>query len=553
MKIKTLLALGVLLLANLPLFADTAHADLVILNANVRTMDKNNAAAQAIAIWQNKIIAIGKDAEMKPLTGPKTRVINAGGKLVLPGFNDAHVHFLETGIQLSSVDLRNAKSPAEFTQIVKDFAAKMPKGRWMQGGRWDHENWKPANLPTKQMIDAVTPDTPVFISRLDGHMALANSVAMRLAGVTKDTKDVDGGVIVRDASGEPTGVFKDAAMDLIEKMIPEPNLAEKIEGAQAATDHAASLGVTSVQDMSAGNNIGAYQELLRRGTLKTRVYGCSPLADYSRWERTGVRFAFGDPMLRAGCLKGYADGSLGSTTAWFFKPYMDSPNTSGLSVVPVATLASDAAAADKAGLQIMIHAIGDRANAEILDLYKNLAVTNGSRDRRPRIEHAQHLRMEDIKRFGAEKVVASMQPVHLPDDGRWAGNRLDAERLKGTYAFRTLIDTGAVVAFGSDSPVAPLNPLFSVWGAVTRRTADGKNPGGWIPEQKITVEEAVRAFTWGSAYAEFQENVKGTLEVGKLADLIILSDDIFNIDPAKIADVKVLTTIADGKVVFEAR
>lgn len=553
MKIKTLLTLGVLLLANLPLFAQTAHADVVIVNANIHTMDKNNPEAQAIAMWQGRIIAIGRDADMKFVTGPKTRVIDAKGKLVMPGFNDSHVHFLETGIQLSSVDLRNAKSPGEFTRIVKDFAAKMPKGRWMQGGRWDHENWKPANLPTRQMIDAVTPETPVFISRLDGHMALANSAAMRLAGVTRDTKDVEGGVIVRDASGDPTGIFKDAAMDLIEKMIPEPTLAEKIEGAQAATDHAASLGVTSVQDMSAGTNIGAYQELLRRGTLKTRVYGCSPLADYSRWEKTGVRFAFGDSMLRAGCLKGYADGSLGSTTAWFFKPYMDSPNTSGLSVVPVTTLASDAAAADKAGLQIMIHAIGDRANAEILDLYKNLSVTNGARDRRPRIEHAQHLRMEDIKRFGAEKVVASMQPVHLPDDGRWAGKRLDAERLKGTYAFRTLLDTGAVVAFGSDSPVAPLNPLFSVWGAVTRRTADEKNLGGWIPEQKITVEEAVRAFTWGSAYAEFQENVKGTLELGKLADLVILSDDIFTIDPAKIADVKVMTTIADGKVVFEVR
>lgn len=553
MKIKALLALSVLLVANLPLFAQTAHADIVILNANIHTMDKNNPKAQAIAMWQGKIMAIGKDADMKFVTGPQTRVIDAKGKLVMPGFNDSHVHFLETGVQLSSVDLRNAKSPEEFTQIVKDFAAKMPKGRWMQGGRWDHENWKPANLPTKQMIDAVTPDTPVFISRLDGHMALANSAAMRLAGVTKDTKDVDGGVIVRDASGEPTGIFKDAAMDLIEKMIPEPSLAEKIEGAQAATDHAASLGVTSVQDMSAGTNIGAYQELLRRGTLKTRVYGCSPLADYSRWEKTGVRYSFGDAMLRAGCLKGYADGSLGSTTAWFFKPYMDSPNTSGLSVVPITTLASDAAAADKDGLQIMIHAIGDRANAEILDLYKNLAVTNGARDRRPRIEHAQHLRMDDIRRFGGEKVVASMQPVHLPDDGRWAGKRLDAERLKGTYAFRTLLDTGAVVAFGSDSPVAPLNPLFSVWGAVTRRTADDKNPGGWIPEQKITVEEAVRAFTWGSAYAEFQENVKGTLEIGKLADIVILSEDIFTIDPAKIADVKVVTTIADGKVVFEAR
>jgi predicted amidohydrolase YtcJ len=232
---------------------------------------------------------------------------------------------------------------------------------------------------------------------------------------------------------------------------------------------------------------------------------------------------------------------------------MDAPETSGLSVTPVQTLGADAAAADKAGLQIMIHAIGDRANAEVLDIYQKLDQLNGPRDRRPRIEHSQHLRLEDIKRFGAQKVVASMQPVHLPDDGRWAGKRLDAERLKGTYAFRTLLDTGAVLAFGSDSPVAPLNPLFGIWGAVTRQTADGANPGGWIPEQKITVEEAVRAFTWGSAYGEFQEKWKGTLEAGKLADMVILSEDIFTIDPNKIAQVRVLTTIADGKVVFEVK
>jgi predicted amidohydrolase YtcJ len=533
--------------------AQGVKADLVITNANIHTMDAKHPTARAIAVWQNKIIAVGTDADVKPLTGAQTRVIDAGGKLVLPGFNDAHVHFLETGFQLSSVNLRDAKSPEEFARILKDFIARTPKDRWIQGGRWDHENWKPANLPTKELIDPVSPDNPVFISRLDGHMALANSVAMRLAGVTRDTKDVPGGVIVRDASGEPTGVFKDGAMALIIRVIPDTSFELKLEMAQAATDHVASLGVTSVQDMSAGANVGVYQELLRRGTLKTRVYGCSPLADFGRWQRAGLHYAFGGPMLRVGCLKGYADGSLGSTTAWFFAPYMDAPETSGLAREDMAVMLKNAIDADKAGLQIMIHAIGDRANAEILDIYKRVAETNGARDRRPRIEHSQHLRVEDIGRFGGQKVVASMQPVHLIDDGRWAGKRLDPARLKGTYAFRTLLDTGAVLAFGSDSPVAPINPLFGIYGAVTRRTADDKNPNGWIPEQKITVEEAVRAFTWGSAYAEFQENWKGTLETGKLADIIILSDDIFTIDPVKIAQVKVLTTISDGKVVFEAK
>jgi len=533
--------------------AQSFTADLVIVNANIHTMDKKNPSAQSVAVWQNKIIAIGKDADTKALIGPKTKVIDAGGKLVIPGFNDAHVHFLETGAQLSSVNLRDSRAPEEFARDLRDFAAKVPKGRWITGGRWDHENWKPANLPTRQLIDPETPDNPVFISRLDGHMALANSAAMKLAGVTKDTKDVEGGVIVRDANGEPTGIFKDAAMGLITRVIPEATFEQKLEMAQAATDHAASLGVTSVQDMSAGTSVGVYQELLRRGTLKTRVYGCSPLADFSRWEKTGLHYSFGDSMLRVGCLKGYSDGSLGSTTAWFFKPYMDAPETSGLAREDMAVMLKNVTEADKAGLQIMIHAIGDRANAELLDIYRKMAQANGDRDRRPRIEHSQHLRLEDIKRFGGQKVVASMQPVHLPDDGRWAGKRLDPERLKGTYAFRTLLDTGAVLAFGSDSPVAPLNPLFGVWGAVTRQTADGANQGGWIPEQKITVDEAVRAFTWGSAYGEFQENWKGTLEAGKLADMVILSDDIFTIDPVKIAQVRVITTISDGRVVFETK
>src|SRR5687768_6702189 len=300
-------------------------ADLVVTNANVHTMGPAKKSARSIAVLGNKIIAVGSDADTAPLIGPKTRVIDAKGKLVIPGFNDAHVHFLETGVQLSSVDLRDAKTPQEFVERIKAFAAKLPKGRWILGGKWDHENWTPNNLPTAAMIDAVTPEHPVFIDRLDGHMALANSLAMRIAKVDKTVKDVAGGEIVRDASGNPTGVFKDAAMGYIAKVVPEFSFEEKLEAAQAATDHAASLGVTSVQDMSAGTDIGVYQELLRQGKLKTRVYGCSPLSDYKRWQNTGVRYAFGDEMLRVGCLKGYADGSLGSTTAWFFEPYLDAP------------------------------------------------------------------------------------------------------------------------------------------------------------------------------------------------------------------------------------
>lgn len=534
--------------------AQVVNADLVITNANVRTMDSMRTIARSIAVLNGKIIAIGSDADTKSLVGAKTRLIDAGGKTILPGFNDAHVHFMETGSQLSSVDLRSAKTPAEFVQRIMEFAAKLPKGRWILGGQWDHENWTPNDLPTAAMIDAATPDNPVWVNRLDGHMALANSLAMKMAGVTKDTKDVDGGMVVRSADGSPTGVFKDAAMGYVESKVPEPSFEQRLEAAQAASEHAASLGVTSVQDMSAGTDIGVYQELIRQGKLKTRVYGCSPLADYKRWANTGIHYAFGNAMLRVGCLKGFADGSLGSTTAWFFEPYLDAPSMSGLPRAEVTgEMKQNIVDADKAGLQVNIHAIGDRANATILDFYENAETVNGPHDRRFRIEHAQHLRQQDIERFGKLKVVASMQPMHIIDDGRWAWKRLDEKRLKGTYAFRSLLDSGAVLAFGSDSPVATMDALFGIYAAVTRRTLDNKNPNGWIPEQKIAVDEAVRAFTYGSAYAEFQENAKGTLEVGKLADFIIISDDIFKIDAVKIKDAKVLTTVVDGKVVFEAK
>ncbi len=307
-------------------------------------------------------------------------------------------------------------------------------------GNWDHENWSPNDLPTAAMIDAATPDNPVFINRLDGHMALANSAALRLAGVTKDTKDVAGGEIVRDASGNPTGVLKDAAMNYVYKVIPEFSFAEKAEYLQAATDYAASLGVTSVQDMSAGTDVGVYQELLRQGKLKTRVYAVSTLSDWQRWQRTGVTHAFGSEMLRVGGLKGFADGSLGSTTAWFYEPYLDAPKSFGLASDEIPQMYERVSGADKANLQIMIHAIGDRANDEILKIYERVIAENGAKDRRFRIEHAQHLNESLIKRFASDKVIASMQPFHAIDDGRWAWKRLDEKRLKGTYAFRTLLD-----------------------------------------------------------------------------------------------------------------
>jgi predicted amidohydrolase YtcJ len=546
-----------LILSTLLLFinslATELKADLVVINANVRTMDKAKPQVQAFAVLGNKIVAVGSNAEIKQLVGANTKIIDANGKLVLPGFNDAHVHFLDGGAGLSSVDLRDAKTPSEFVERIKNFAVKLPKGRWIQNGNWDHENWSPNDLPTAAMIDAVTPDNPVFINRLDGHMSLANSLALKLANVTKDTKDVEGGEIVRDANGNPTGVLKDAAMNYVYRVIPEMPFEQRLEALEAATNYAASLGVTSVQDMSAGTDVGVYQELLRQGKLKTRIYAVSTLSDWQRWQRTGVTHGLGSEMLRVGGLKGFADGSLGSTTAWFYEPYLDAPKSYGLASDEIPNMFEKVSNADKNNLQVMIHAIGDRANDEILKIYERVEKENGAKDRRFRIEHAQHLNADLIKRFASAKVIASMQPYHAIDDGRWAFKRLDEKRLKGTYAFRSLLDAGANLAFGTDWFVAPLNPMFGIYAAATRRTLDGKNPNGWLPEQKITVEEAVRAYTSGSAYAEFQENAKGTLTVGKLADFVILSDDIFTMNPNEIRRVQVLKTIMDGRVVFEAK
>jgi predicted amidohydrolase YtcJ len=530
--------------------------DLVIVHANVHTLDAGRPTVEAIAITKSRIVAVGSSAEIQRLAGPSTRTIDAGGKLVLPGFDDAHVHFLEGGFQLANVDLRDAATPQEFAERIRRFAEKLPRGGWVTGGDWDHERWPIAALPTKELVDAFTPDTPVFVDRLDGHMGLANSCALKLAGITRDTKDPDGGLIVRDAkTGEPTGILKDAAKSLMSRVIPEPSFDAKLAAGRAASEHAARFGVTSVQDMSAGDDVGVYQELLRRGQLETRIYALTSLTHWDRIASTGVRAPFGSEWIRIGGLKGFSDGSLGSTTALLFDPYVDAPDTHGLpsgEMFPEGAMLERVMRADAAALQIVIHAIGDRANDTILSIFEKVAAEHGARDRRFRIEHAQHLRKPDIARFGADHVIASMQPYHCADDGRWAEKRIGPERAKTTYAFRTLLDTGATLAFGTDWTVAPIDPMLGIKAAVTRETLDGKHPGGWIPEQKITVEEAVRAYTVGSAYAEFQENEKGSITPGKLADLVILSRDIFTIAPKEIDQTRVVTTIVGGRVVYEA-
>ena len=530
------------------------QADLALINGRVWTGNSKQPEGEAVACLGSRIVAVGASGEVLRWVGARTQVIDLKGKRVVPGFNDAHVHFHTGGSQLAGVQLRDARSEKEFAERIGRFAAKTPKGRWITGGNWDHENWTPSRLPTRQLIDVLTPDHPVFVNRLDGHMALANGLALKMAGITRETKDPPGGEIVRDERGEPTGVLKDAAMGAVRRVMPGPSAVEREDALKAAMRYAAQNGVTSVQDMSASPEIlASYQQLLRRGELTVRVYAHQPLPSWERLARIGVRAAFGDEKLKIGGLKGFADGSLGSTTALFFEPYRDDPKTAGLpadEMIPESKMRANIAGADRAGLQVAVHAIGDKANYLILEMFEAAAKKNGSRDRRFRIEHAQHLRMQDIPKFAALGVIASMQPYHAIDDGRWAWKRVGSEVLRGTYAFRSLLDAGVHLAFGSDWYVAPMEPLMGIYAAVTRRTLDGKNPAGWIPEQKITVAEAVRAFTWGPAFASFEEHIKGTIEPGKLADLAVLSEDIFAIPPERIEKVTVDMTVFDGKVVY---
>lgn len=527
---------------------------LLLINGKIWTVNPRQKEAEAVAVSGNRILAVGSTSEILHLKQPGTHVIDLRGRRVLPGFNDAHVHFYSGGANLTGPQLRHAKSQREFRDTLSAFAHQLPRAEWITGGSWDHENWTPARLPTRQLIDPVTKEWPVFVNRLDGHMSLANSLALKLAGVDRNTKDVPGGVIVRDENGEPTGILKDAAQTLIERVIPPPSEKQIRVAIRAAQEYANSNGVTSVQDMSASPDVfRAYQSLLHSGELHVRVSGHQPLPVWKNLANVGLMADFGSAYLHIGGLKGFADGSLGSTTALMYQPYLDAPNTSGIAsaeLVHPDQMQKNIEDADAAGLQIAVHAIGDKANHTILGFYEEAERKNGPRDRRFRIEHAQHLLAADIPRFAQLHVIASMQPYHCIDDGRWAEKRIGPERAKTTYAFRSLLDSGATLAFGSDWDVAPMSPLMGIYGAVTRRTLDGKHPDGWVPEQKITVEEAVRAYTMGSAYASFDDNIKGSIEPGKLADLIVLSDDIFVIDPVKIADTRVEMTIFDGRIVM---
>jgi predicted amidohydrolase YtcJ len=530
--------------------AGDVPVSLAVVNARVWTGNPQRPWADALAARGDTIAAVGSSAEVKKAAGEGARVIDAHGAMVVPGFNDSHVHFIDGGFRLSSVQLRDARSPEEFVARIREYAATVKPGTWIMGGDWDHTPWG-GELPRRDWIDSVTPNNPVWVQRLDGHMGLANSAALRAAGVTRATRDVEGGTIVRDASGEPTGILKDNAMSLLDKVVPEltPELADR--ALDTAMKYVAAQGVTSVQNMGSWSDLAIFERAKKEGRLITRLYAVVPLATWERLRDTVAARGDGDEWVRIGGLKGFVDGSLGSHTAAMLEPFTDAPDDTGLLVNTPEDLYAWTSGADKAGLQVMVHAIGDRAIRLQLDIYERVEREDGPRDRRFRIEHAQHPAPSDIPRFAKLNVIASMQPYHAIDDGRWADAVIGTERAKTTYAFRSLLDANARLAFGSDWFVAPPTPLEGIYAAVTRRTLDGKHPEGWVPEQKIKVEEALRAYTSGSAYASFEESRKGTLERGKLADFAIIDRDITRIPPEEIRDAHVLMTVVGGKVVYE--
>ena len=493
--------------------AQTEKADSVILNANVRTMDDKLPRAEAVAIAGNKIIAVGTNDEIHNFIGENTKKIDAEGRLVLPGFNDGHVHFIAIGNKFTSVDLREVKTPEEFVEKLNFYARFLPKGNWILGSGWKTENWTPAEFPSKELIDAVTPNNPVFVYNSDASEAFANTLALDIAKLNEIKPDSKDDLIERDSEGKPTGIIKGGTVDVVKFYTPKSPQSDKAALAETASNYAASLGITSVQDMSMYEyHVDLYRKLYEEGRLKTRIYDCLAIPDWQKLADAGIQHANGDAIIRNGCVKGFYEGNPAN----------------------LAKLYTDISAADKANLQVMIHAIGGEANHQILPIFERVTRENGKKDRRMRVEHAYGVRPLDVKRFANSKIIASMQPFLF---------------FGGSYNFRSFLGDGIRIAFGSDAPIGEFNPLLGIYAAVS---VPESSPN-LVSAKPLSVEEAVRLYTTGAAYAEFQENVKGTISVGKYADLIILSDDIFSISPDEIRKTKVLTTILAGKIIYQTK
>jgi predicted amidohydrolase YtcJ len=534
---------------------DVVIADVIVVNANVHTVDPDRARAQALAISGEFIIKAGSNEEVRRLAGRSTRIVDAGGRLVVPGFNDAHVHLIMGAEELVGVELRPSRDEGDLARRLERYAATRPAGEWITGGYWDHEAWPGKRLPTRDLLDRVTPNHPVFVKRLDGHMAVANSLAMRLAGIADDVVVPPGGELVRGADGQPTGLLKDTAMELVTRAMPPPTLDAILRRARAALAHAASLGVTTLQDITASaQEFDAYRTLAEAGELTARI---SSIANYDADDHPGEEVdgerGTASLWLRRGGRKFFADGSMGSSTAAFFEPYTDDPGSKGLLIYDPDQLEQLVGDVLASGQQPVVHAIGDRANALVLDILERLDNRSAvGRYLRPRIEHAQVVRIEDRARFKSLGVVASIQPSHCIDDMRWAEARIGRARSAQAYNVRSFLDAGVRVAFGTDWFVAPLDPMLGLYAAVTRQFPDGAPIDGWFPEERIALAQAVECYTRGSAYAEFSEHHKGRLRAGYLADLVVLSHDLFAVPARDILETRPVVTMAGGRVVFDA-
>lgn len=539
---------------------EVAEGKTGLLLVNGRVWLGGGRFAEAVAVAGEWIVAVGGSEELRAWAGPGTEVMDLGGRLLVPGFNDAHLHLMMGGASLVGVQLGGARSLEEFQRRIADFACELPAGSWLRNGNWDHQLWENPALPDHRTIDDCTGGHPALLWRQDAHMALANAAALRLAGIDRRTAEVPGGEIERDGEGNPTGILKDAATALVARVMPPLSPLESRRAMAAALGEAARLGVTSVQNMADGSNdtgqpalFRLFQQMEQSGALTVRVYESLPLRDWPQLAAIGLGASFGSPRLRLGNMKAFSDGALGPATAWMLAPYSGQPGKTGLASQDLLDLEGfyeDLRGADRAGLQLAIHAIGDRANRTLLELFERLVEENGPSGRRLRIEHAQHVAPEDWERFARLEVIASMQPYHAIDDGRWAESLLGPERVRQSFAWGSALCAGVRLAFGSDWPVAPLDPLAGIAAAVNRQTLDGRHPEGWVPEQRIGLEEALTAYTAGAAYAEGQERIKGRIAPGQLADFALLSEDLFAIAPERIAEVRVEMTICGGRIVY---
>ena len=534
--------------------------DMVLLGGRVFVADAGLTEHQAIAIRSGRVFAVGETAWIETMIGPDTRVMRLNGRLVTPGFNDTHLHLASGGVSMLEVVLQGATTLEEVRARVSAAAAQAQPGEWILGRGWDQTLMSPEELgtgdwPTKEILDLAAPDNPVYLRRVDGHTAWVNTRALELAGIDPTLPDPSGGEIVRDSRREATGILKENAMVLVSRIIPPPSIDKLRRGIEAAMRVAAESGVTSVQSQAAPEDLSLYRSMRDAGELTLRIYGWDSLtaANIERLRARDVIAATGDAWVREGMLKGYADGTLGSRTAYMLEPYSDVPSTRGIQRLTYEQLQQLVLDADAAGLQIAMHAIGDGANRNTLDAFEHAIVWNGARDSRHRIEHAQVLDAADIPRFRSLGVVASMQPTHATSDMRWVEERIGQRRMQqGAYVWRSLLDAGAVVAFGTDFGVEPMEPVQGLYSAVTRQSRDepGTPPGGWMPEQRLTIQEAIRAYTAIPAWVEFQELEKGTLERGMLADLVVWDRDLLAIEPAEILEAKPVLTVVGGRVVF---